>query len=108
MPLYKGDIGVALKASLKTGKPPSCTALDLTDADVFLVLEMPESGNVVEFAADVTSAKRGEVQYVTVADTDIGEVGTYKMQARVETTAGEVWHSTPSTFEVLDILVPDP
>lgn len=106
MPLYKGDIGVALKATLKTGTPPSCTALDLTDADVFLVIEYP-SGAVVEFEAEVVSARRGEVQYVTTSEDDLGEDGTYRMQARVETAADEVFHSGYSSFEVSEVLVPD-
>lgn len=98
MPLYVGDIGNVLRCTFVQKVDGATSAVDLTGAAVFLLLEKP-TGEVVQVTASITNHRRGLAQYITVAD-DIDTDGTWNWQARIEFEDGSVWHGPKHSFEV--------
>ncbi len=101
---YQGDwpVGIASRIDERTtaaNGTSTCAAKNLTGATVYLLLRKP-GGTVVEFEAEITSASRGEVRYVTSSADDLDETGPYTYQWRVEPATGQAIHTSTGSFTV--------
>ena len=88
--LRKGSIGAHLQVFIpEEDNPNTSVPEDLSGLDVMNIEVRSPSGTIKTFAASfVTDGTDGLIEYVTVADTDLDEVGTWKIQAFIGWTGG--------------------
>lgn len=94
--VHMGDIGTVFRVTLED----SGVALDLSAAVTKQILFEAPSGAVKARAATFTTdGSDGKIEYATVDEDDLDEVGQWKLQAAVSDATG-AWRSNIKKFIV--------
>jgi len=102
--LHLGDVGVSLVLTMtdQAGIPFDVSAATVKK----IIIENPAGTGVEKTAVFVTDGTDGKLKYVTIAG-DISASGDWRIQARVEFTGGNIFHSAILLFHVFEnIAVP--
>jgi hypothetical protein len=94
--IHQNDIGTEIRVQIN-----DCNnaAIDISMADSkVIVFKKPNGDSISRNATFVTNGSDGLLYYI-IADGDLTEVGTYKVQAIV-TVGAYVWHSQFESFRV--------
>ena len=94
--IHENDIGTQFQVTI-TG--PAGNAVNISGAtDKRIIFKKPSGATVSQTADFLNTGTDGIIKYVS-ASGDLTPVGSWKIQAYVNTPSGE-WHSTFKTFKV--------
>jgi len=94
--IHQNDIGTTLVVTIVDCND---SAIDISTADSMqIILKKPSGTNLTKTASFTTDGSDGKIQYV-IADGDMDEIGTWKIQG-VVTIGAYTWHSNFESFKV--------
>lgn len=98
--IHLGDIGTAFRISLTDCDTP----VDLTGAtDLTIAFKKPDDSIDPKTATVFGNAIDGVIQYITVDENDLDQLGTWEIQAVVTLPTGK-WSSNIDKFRVYENL----
>jgi len=87
--IHVGDIGTDVQITLNS----ECSDADIANASVIeMYMKKPDGTTITRSCQFVTDGTDGKIRYY-IAEGDLDQSGTWKIQARVVTPAGEWWSS---------------
>ena len=95
--IHQNDIGTEIRVQIN-----DCNnnALDISAADTkVIVFKKPNGESISRAASFVTNGSDGLLYYI-IADGDLDQVGSWKIQG-VVTVGAYIWHSNFESFKVL-------
>lgn len=101
--VHYNDIGTVILVTVKDCVSGTSTALNVSGASALqLILQSPSGSSTTKTASLNTDGTDGKIKYTSV-DGDFGEVGTWKIQAKV-VIGGGTFRSDIGTFRVYENL----
>jgi hypothetical protein len=98
--IHLGDIGTAFRISLTDCDVP----VDLTGAtNLHITFKKPDKTSNMKTASIYGDPLNGVIQYITVDENDLDQLGTWEIQAVVELPTGR-WSSNIDKFRVYENL----
>ena len=98
--IHLGDIGTAFRITLTDCDVP----VDLTTATVLnIIFKKPDGSSAPKTASIFGDPTDGVIQYLTVDENDLDQLGTWELQAVVTLSTGK-WSSNIDKFRVYENL----